>query len=571
MEFVSYAQHGEDVVLWRALGHRDRVTYVDVGAYDPTYESVTRAWYERGWRGVNIEPQPGRIAAFDRDRPEDMNLAVAIGDHDGTTILAIPATPGWATIHEPRGGLPDGGVLERIEVPLRRLDTLLPELGVDHVDVLKIDAEGAEPDVVRGLLGGGLRPTVCIVEGVAPARGREAGDEAVKLLVTAGYRHCMFDGLNHYLTTDPRLTPALSVPASPADGYVRDSVVQLVAERRQLHETIASLAAENLTLREAASAPELAAPGVDAPPQVDNEESTPASVDQSVVLPHGHPPVLESATVPHASSTPAFTHDLPHVADNPPLVEPTTRRQRRRATFGQLLAARADATDALAMGTSVERQLPMNLAALKAAEPGEAVTDLFRSILHREPDADGFDVWTTHLKNGLSIVQAAHAIAESDEAREATPERRQRTAHILRRLDLYGTLQEIGVLGAAEQWPYRPGHAADEIFVEALFEVALRRAPSIDERSFESDKLAAGLDREWMFRAFADRPDVRDRLLGRRVTGPRSLVRRWRAVRTYRGTFRAMVIAAETRRVDELVRSLHAIESELGPHTKGGH
>ncbi len=30
-------------------------------------------------------------------------------------------------------------------------------------------------------------------------------------------------------------------------------------------------------------------------------------------------------------------------------------------------------------------------------------------------------------------------------------------------------------------------------------------------------------------------------------------------------------IIGKARRVDELVRSLHAIESELGPHTKGGH
>ena len=64
--FVSYAQHGEDVIIWRALGERAAGFYVDVGAFHPRYDSVTRALYARGWRGINIEPQPDRIAEFER-------------------------------------------------------------------------------------------------------------------------------------------------------------------------------------------------------------------------------------------------------------------------------------------------------------------------------------------------------------------------------------------------------------------------------------------------------------------------------------------------------------------------
>ena len=44
-QFVSYAQHGEDVVMWRALGPRTDVFYVDVGAYHPIHDSVTHALY----------------------------------------------------------------------------------------------------------------------------------------------------------------------------------------------------------------------------------------------------------------------------------------------------------------------------------------------------------------------------------------------------------------------------------------------------------------------------------------------------------------------------------------------
>src|SRR5665647_1639724 len=247
--FVSYAQHGEDVILWRALGGRASVFYVDVGAFDPTYDSVTRALYERGWRGINIEPQPDRIQAFEDERPEDLNLNLAIGDQDGTIELILPDNPGWASTLDPTLTGADPSTSQVLVVQLRRLDTLLADLAITHVDVLKIDVEGAEPAVVRGLLGGPVRPRVCVVEGVAPGVGRTFGDEAVALLVDDGYVHCLFDGLNHYLTTDPSLQEALSTPANPLDGFATDLVNRLHAERHENLVTIVALAAENTTLR----------------------------------------------------------------------------------------------------------------------------------------------------------------------------------------------------------------------------------------------------------------------------------------------------------------------------------
>jgi hypothetical protein len=64
MRFISYAQNNEDVLLWRALGHVQDGFYIDVGASDPVEHSVTRAFYDAGWRGINIEPLPAHIEAF---------------------------------------------------------------------------------------------------------------------------------------------------------------------------------------------------------------------------------------------------------------------------------------------------------------------------------------------------------------------------------------------------------------------------------------------------------------------------------------------------------------------------
>jgi len=61
MTFISYSQNLEDVMLWRALKHIEQGFYVDVGANDPTFLSVTHAFYERGWHGINIDPATGAL------------------------------------------------------------------------------------------------------------------------------------------------------------------------------------------------------------------------------------------------------------------------------------------------------------------------------------------------------------------------------------------------------------------------------------------------------------------------------------------------------------------------------
>ncbi|MFM8643651.1 MAG: FkbM family methyltransferase, partial [Phycisphaerales bacterium] len=80
---VSYAQNFEDVVLRRALGGRERGRYVDIGAYDPTVDSVTKHFYDHGWSGVNVEPVERFHRKFVAERPRDLNLNVAVGAAEG--------------------------------------------------------------------------------------------------------------------------------------------------------------------------------------------------------------------------------------------------------------------------------------------------------------------------------------------------------------------------------------------------------------------------------------------------------------------------------------------------------
>src|SRR5215469_14821774 len=70
---VSHAQNFEDVMLRRALQDIKRGCYVDIGAGDPDLDSVTRWFYEAGWRGINVEPDPRYFEKLAERRPEDTN------------------------------------------------------------------------------------------------------------------------------------------------------------------------------------------------------------------------------------------------------------------------------------------------------------------------------------------------------------------------------------------------------------------------------------------------------------------------------------------------------------------
>ena len=56
LSLLSFSQEGEDLILNRFLGKKEKGFYVDIGAHDPKRFSNTNIFYERGWTGINIDP-----------------------------------------------------------------------------------------------------------------------------------------------------------------------------------------------------------------------------------------------------------------------------------------------------------------------------------------------------------------------------------------------------------------------------------------------------------------------------------------------------------------------------------
>ncbi len=87
MPFISYSQNREDVVLHRVFAGLRSGFYIDVGANDPVIASVTKAFSELGWRGINVEPVPSVFERLREDRPLDINLNLGVSNCSKTVAF----------------------------------------------------------------------------------------------------------------------------------------------------------------------------------------------------------------------------------------------------------------------------------------------------------------------------------------------------------------------------------------------------------------------------------------------------------------------------------------------------
>ncbi len=165
-ESVVYAFGvGEEVSF--DLGLIDAVGCV-VHAFDPTPKSL--AWARQNVRNEKFVLHEYGLAGFDGNvsfnPPEDQR-------HVSYTLLDRPQTMDNA-----------------VTLPVKRLSTIMRELGHSHVDVLKMDVEGAEYDIIADLAASAIRPKQILVEfhhrfpnvGVAKTR------QAIATLRKMGYR-----------------------------------------------------------------------------------------------------------------------------------------------------------------------------------------------------------------------------------------------------------------------------------------------------------------------------------------------------------------------------------------------
>lgn len=204
--FVS--QHGEDILLWKALGRTDGPRFfVEVGCIDGIRHANTYALERRGWKGVCVEAHPGFIEILRKNRPGStvFHAAAAAEASDALTFYADPAgdlssldKPDDEAMAASFGSFYRG--VEAIEVPARTLDDMLEQANAPaDFEVLSMDIEGAETQALAGLDLHHWRPRVIVLE----ASDEERVQTFRELLEPACYRLARRLGINAFFARRP--------------------------------------------------------------------------------------------------------------------------------------------------------------------------------------------------------------------------------------------------------------------------------------------------------------------------------------------------------------------------------
>ena len=126
-------------------------TVVDVGAHQGIYTFYAASHIGTTGRIVAVEPMPSNLALLKRniesnDLPRIDVVASAALDREGQAALSYPelTTVGSFVFSD------DREPMVTIQVPIRTLDEILKSLGVEKVDLVKIDVEGACHGVLLG-------------------------------------------------------------------------------------------------------------------------------------------------------------------------------------------------------------------------------------------------------------------------------------------------------------------------------------------------------------------------------------------------------------------------------------
>jgi FkbM family methyltransferase len=216
---ISYAQNLEDYHLDLVFGDQSDGTYVDVGGGHPVADNVSFWFYLRGWRGLVVEPQQALADIYAGVRPRDHTVSCLAGRAEGEARFhVVDRLHGFSTMVEEHaaGARQFGAGYTTIAKPVRTLASLCAEAGLERIDFLKIDVEGAEADVIAGMDFTRWRPRIVVVEAIRPGSMDAAWDDWEPALIAAGYRFAFFDRLNRFYVADEEAGLARRFPPEPA-------------------------------------------------------------------------------------------------------------------------------------------------------------------------------------------------------------------------------------------------------------------------------------------------------------------------------------------------------------------
>lgn len=150
-----YSHGQEELLIRHFFGDRRNGFYVDIGCFD-FHKGSTTYYLEQhlNWSGIGVDAQETYRADWEKYRPRSKYFAYAVTDKSGETITLLKAGPFSSTELDTTNlrkwqnitGFEPG----KVEVPTITINDLLDREGVEKIDFLSIDINGAEPIALAG-------------------------------------------------------------------------------------------------------------------------------------------------------------------------------------------------------------------------------------------------------------------------------------------------------------------------------------------------------------------------------------------------------------------------------------
>ncbi len=190
----SYSQTFEDLIIDGIL-KKQKGFYIDIGANDPEHLSNTKRFYDIGWEGINIEPNPLCIQKFNIEREKDINLNVGIGNQRGEMKFYELTYSSLSSFDKEMALYNSQRFNVKIEKEyfvkvIKLFDVFNTYVKDKEVDFVSIDTEGYEMEVLKSNDWQIFRPKLILIEtGLAHT-------EIHDFLIKEKYAPVLHNGLN---------------------------------------------------------------------------------------------------------------------------------------------------------------------------------------------------------------------------------------------------------------------------------------------------------------------------------------------------------------------------------------
>ncbi len=168
--------------------------------------SFDLALHDRGMRVVTIDPTPDALSHANAVAPKSDRFAfVPVGLWDTAAELRFYYPRDLANVNYSIVNLQRTS--EYFTAKVKTLRELMDDLGDNHIDVLKLDIEGAEHRVIESFITDGVRPVVVCVEFDQPDPLRTVL-RSIRLLQQSGYRLVRIEEWNYTFVSATNQVPA---------------------------------------------------------------------------------------------------------------------------------------------------------------------------------------------------------------------------------------------------------------------------------------------------------------------------------------------------------------------------